>query len=331
MKEIVRHLTRLGRRTPKLLNPGLSREAIARATAKLPFALPPEVVALYEAFDGTRTDTKALLRDMWLFPGYILLSLEDAVEAYRLMRRARGWKPSWFPVFADDAGSYYAVACEKSARARGVVGFLHGEPDPEVEYGSLETMLATIAACLAKGAFYSKGKDFEIDDVKHAAIARLLNPGVPFWVEADERAAQDERDERASQLESEGYRLLTKQRKPHEALAAYEEAMDLGDQGPSFYVNALFALNSANAKKKLDPSRMRRMVERVLARKRLHGDTYWNAACTWIVLGEVDECIACLRSAKKRGADMKKVLADRDFKPLANDPRFLALKRASSR
>ena len=103
--------------------------------------------------------------------------------------------------------------------------------------------------------------------------------------------------------------------------------MDLGDQGPSFYVNALFALNSANAKKKLDPSRMRRMVERILARKRLHADTYWNAACSWIALGEVEECFACLRQAKKRGADMKKVLADSDFVPLAKDARFLALKR----
>jgi hypothetical protein len=130
------------------------------------------------------------------------------------------------------------------------------------------------------------------------------------------------------ELTSEAWRLL-QGKKPHEALALYEKGLDAHEFDPSFYVNALFALNLAHEKRPLAPAHVRRVLERVMSRRRLHADTFWNAACTCVALGDVDRAIEHLRTAKRRGVNMKKCLADKAFKPLAGDARFIALRRAA--
>lgn len=328
LSAIVSHLTRLRRPAAGLLQPGLSREAIAKIESKLPFELAPELVALYSAMNGTRARTGDVLDDLHFFPGFYLLSLEDAATEYRRMRRSRQWKPSWFPVFANDAGDYYAVPCGREA-SQGVIGFIRGEPEQEVEYVSLDAMLRTIVECFAKGAFFVKGKGFEIDDEKHSRIAKRLNPGLAVWEEQELELARAEMDARGEKLALDAHRLLVK-KKPSEALALYEEAMDLREHHQSFYVNALYALTAANAKRRLDPMRMRRMLDKVLSRRRLHPDTFLNAAFAWIALGDAEKCIECLRKAKSRGVDLREHLRDEALAPLAGDKRFLALGRARS-
>jgi hypothetical protein len=231
-------------------------------------------------------------------------------------------------VFADNAGDYYAVRCARGA-SRGVIGFLRGEPKQPVEYVSLDAMLKTLAACFANGAFFVKRKDFEIDDEKHRRVARRLNPGLSAWDEEEEDPEEAKRARRW-ELATRAHRTLLREKKPLQALGLYEKAMDLGEYHQSFYVNALYALTTANAKRRLAPKRIRRTLERILSRKRLHPDTFLNAAFAWIALGDKDRCIEFLRKAKSRGVDLRKYLRDKELRPLADDKRFLALQRALS-
>jgi hypothetical protein len=323
---IVSHLTRLRRPIAGMLQPPLAPERIAKLTRPLPFPLGRELLALYSVTNGTPVTHRRPLSDVWIFPGYYLLSLEEAIAEYRSMRRAPQWEATWFPVLADNAGDYYVVGCGRGA-SRGVRNFLRGEPEHDVEYTSISAMLETFAECFAKGAFFVRRGALDVDDDAHARIARRLNPGLAAMHEEKDHEA--EQSARGRELADRAQRLLLRDKKPLAALAAYEKAMGVRDFDPSFYVNALYALNLANAKRRLDRARVRRVLERVLSRRNLHPDTFWNAACTWIALGETDACIGALREAKRRGVDMRKCLADTEFAPLAGDPRFIALKRAS--
>ena len=154
---IVAHLARLRLPSARLLQPGLSRKAIAKVEETLPFKLTPELVTLYRVANGTRVNGRPRLDEVELFPGYSLLSLEDAVRERKRRAGSSQWKKSWFPVFANNAGDYYVVSC--GAGPRRVVGFLRGEPEQLVEYASLRAMFATIAECFAKGAFFVKKRE----------------------------------------------------------------------------------------------------------------------------------------------------------------------------
>jgi hypothetical protein len=84
--------------------PGLSRRVILDRTAKLPFKLPEEVVALYEWSDGHGSIT----------PGKWFMPLEDSVQSYQRQldwqrqeapheegRRWDDWSEDWFPLFSN--------------------------------------------------------------------------------------------------------------------------------------------------------------------------------------------------------------------------------------
>jgi hypothetical protein len=54
--------------------------------------------------------------------------------------------------------------------------------------------------------------------------------------------------------------------------------------------------------------------------------TLYNVACTYSLLGRIDEAIHTLTRAVQKGYTHKEwIQNDSDFKPLHNDPRFQAL------
>jgi hypothetical protein len=189
-----------------------------------------------------------------------LLSLEDAVSEYRKMRRASQWKKGWFPFFANGAGDYYVVSCAPAAR--GVIGFLRGEPDQPVEYASVTAMFATLATCFDEGALYTKKRDFIIDDEKHSHIAIALNPGVALWEQEQAEEAEAGRDAEAAEMAVKGSNLLLKKRNVLEALALLEKALAVPDQQQFAYVNALSAVILASEKGlRVEPERIRRLID----------------------------------------------------------------------
>jgi hypothetical protein len=184
LDEVVRHLGRL-RRTATLqaLQPSLTPQEVSQAEANLPFVLTEEVRALYRWRNGTRAETGDILSDLWFFPGYYLFSLDEAVQTFRERRLAPQWRKGWFPFFGNGAGDFYVVHCtRKAADAAPVIGFLHGEPEQDVEYLDVLRMIETLAECYAQGAFFvTPDGRLEMDDDTHRRIARQNNPGVDAW------------------------------------------------------------------------------------------------------------------------------------------------------
>jgi cell wall assembly regulator SMI1 len=133
--------------------------------------------------DGTAAAEGESLNTLTFFPGFYFPSLEEAVQIYHERKDSPQWRGGWFPVFADGAGDFYIVPCESTRKdSAGVIGFIHGEPDQPVEYESLTTMLQTIAACYAQGAFFVDDDGcLEIDDDAHHRIANRFNPEIPEW------------------------------------------------------------------------------------------------------------------------------------------------------
>jgi tetratricopeptide (TPR) repeat protein len=326
---IVAALKRLRRPAARLLQPGKSDAAIAEVAALLPFKLTKELVELFRTTNGTDAKQGSTLDDLSFFPGYYLLSLEDAVSEYRKVKRERQWKKGWFPFFANGAGDYYVVSCEPATQ--GVIGFLRGEPDQPVEYASVTAMFATLAKCFEEGAFYTKKREFEIDDDKHRHIAMSLNPGVALWEQEAAEEAEAARDAEAAAMAVEASKFVLKKRNALEALALFEKALAVPDQQGFAYVNALCAVTlAAEQGLKVEPERIRRLLDVCLAQKDLHGDGHFNAALCFMILGEPDRAIASLKQAKRKGLKLKAHLADPLLVPLTTDKRFMALVKASN-
>lgn len=142
-----------------------------------------EVVDLYDWRGGTLAAPGTPLDDIHFFPGFYLLELEDAIRDYVGFRDDPRWRPDWLPVFANGGGDFY-VADLASARsgAAPMIGFMVGGPEHLVEYESLRGMIATIAECYEKGAYFVDDRGYlEVDDQLHATIARRHNPSVELW------------------------------------------------------------------------------------------------------------------------------------------------------
>lgn len=183
LDRIVAHLRRLGRGSPDRLQQGLSQQEIVLWESQLPFALNRELFALYQWRDGTKADEDDLLEDLYFFPGFYFLSMEEAVKIFKDREDSPQWSEGWFPVFADGGGDFYIVPCAtKKVDKSEVIGFIHGEPEQIAEYESVSSMIETLEICFTEGAFFIENDDtMEIDDEKHREIANRINPGISEW------------------------------------------------------------------------------------------------------------------------------------------------------
>lgn len=183
MDGVVAHLQRLGRSVPSLLQTPLSGAELQVWAAKFPFTLTREIEVIYSWRNGTRALEDDLLESLYLFPGFYLLSIEEAYQTYLERKDAPQWRKGWFPLFADGAGDFYILPCgRKKADSSVVIGLLHGEPEQIAEYESLTAMAATLEAAFARGAFYIDQDDsMEVDDDMYGRIAHKFNPGIPEW------------------------------------------------------------------------------------------------------------------------------------------------------
>ncbi|MEX1365613.1 MAG: SMI1/KNR4 family protein [Nannocystaceae bacterium] len=183
LERIAARLSNAGREVASKLQTGLSAREIASWEARLPFLLTREIEALFQWRNGTNVVEGDLLGHAYFFPGYYLLSIEEAVETYEERRGTQQWKDEWFPVCADGGGDFYVVPCSgDKLDVAPVIGFLHGEPEQTVDYESLSAMMQTIEACYAEGAFFvDDDGELEVDDDKHQEIAHRFNPEVEEW------------------------------------------------------------------------------------------------------------------------------------------------------
>ena len=174
---------RLGRDTLlRALRPGLGAPELDRSLRDAGVPDDALVRSLFRWHDGVDTDG-AVLGDLWLFPGFYPLSLEDALLHAEAFRSHPRWGADSLPVFADGGGDFYVVDLG-DGREGAVRRFRMDEWDQPVEFANLADMVRTVATAFDDGVYHVEDEGWlEMDDAAFAGLARRLNPGVRHWAE----------------------------------------------------------------------------------------------------------------------------------------------------
>lgn len=166
-----------GRKVVDLLQPGLTAQMVT--AQKVPFVLNADVVLLYTWRNGTRVSQEYILNDHYFTPGYYLMSLDDALDAYNSLIANTDWQKCWFPILTSGGGDYYGV---DHAQQGHVIHYIRGYPYHPVKYLSITTMMQTVSQCYECGAYSLDDNGFfKINTDAERKIARRLNPGLNYW------------------------------------------------------------------------------------------------------------------------------------------------------
>src|SRR5690606_170850 len=86
----------------KFLVPGVS-EAHEYFDSEV-IQLPQQLSELYSLCGGSCISQASKLEDVYIFPGYYMLHLEDTKRLFEEMQRCSSWKHTWIPLFSSGAG-----------------------------------------------------------------------------------------------------------------------------------------------------------------------------------------------------------------------------------
>ena len=162
------------------LQVGLSAETVRSFLESVGFSSMIEVEALYKWKNGTST-AGMTLDDITLFPGFYLLSIEDAIANYRTFVTDPRWRTEWLPLFANGGGDFYVLDL-RSSLAGQVRHFRIDESDHPVEFASLAAMLTTLAVAFERGIFFVDANGYlEMNDLDFGTLAAELNNDVDWW------------------------------------------------------------------------------------------------------------------------------------------------------
>ena len=183
LNEIEKSLQQLDHLCVDHLNPGISSQQIQELFEKIPLHPTQDLHALYTWRNGSKDCEGITLGELAFFPGFYLMSLEESIQTYLELRERNGWDKFWFPIFASGGGDFYAMNLAPEAQ-----GQIHGvyvyEEEPQVEYQSLESMLATLKACYEQGIIFRNEQGYlDMDYREHAEIAHDINPDLKIWIE----------------------------------------------------------------------------------------------------------------------------------------------------
>lgn len=182
LSRIERALRKLGRSTLlTALRPGAPADRTRAVLEAVGLSSDQQIETLYHWRDGTRTQGIGSIDDIHMFPGFYLLSAEDAVANYRAFVADARWSRSWLPIFANGGGDFYVVDVGEEAQGR-VRHFRIDETDHPVEFPSLEAMVATLAEGFDRRVFFVDSAGFlEMDDLAFGSLAAETNPEIPWW------------------------------------------------------------------------------------------------------------------------------------------------------
>lgn len=165
------------------LRQGLSNEIVRSGLASAGLLATPEFERLYAWRDGTSI-AGATLDDIHLFPGFYLLSLEDALLHYRDYVACERWRRGWIPIFANGGGDFYVVVLTRDGNGSIRHSWIE-ETDHPVEFSSLKSMFNTLAQGFARDVFFVDNSSgyLEMDDNVFFELAKELNADVGYWRE----------------------------------------------------------------------------------------------------------------------------------------------------
>ena len=183
LNEIEKCLQQLHHSCVDHLNTGISSQQIQELFEKIPLQPTQDLRALYTWRNGSEDSEGITLGELAFFPGFYLMSLEESIQTYLELRERNGWDKFWFPIFASGGGDFYAMILATEGQGQ-ILGFYVFEEEAQVEYRSLESMLATLKACYEQGIIFRNEQGcLDMDYRKHAEIAHDINPDLKIWIE----------------------------------------------------------------------------------------------------------------------------------------------------
>jgi hypothetical protein len=176
-------LVELDLRVVQLLQPGLSQEAVEGELTLRRLTASEEYVTLYGWRNGTDATTSAVLGDLWVVPGFYVLSIEDALSNYDTFIADDRWDPAWLPILANGGGDFLAAQLPSNNAIGGYVRHFRIEDDEHpVEYHSISDMFATFVAAYERDVFFVDGDgNLDMDDGAYSLLASGMNPDVGWW------------------------------------------------------------------------------------------------------------------------------------------------------
>lgn len=151
--DAVRHeLERLGRSVVELFEPGLAPEQVRERLD----GAPDELVEWFGWADGTRAEEDQTVDEASFIPGYVLISLAEALEFRDEVEVESDGDEEWLPLLVSPAGDFYAVAWTSHEGVVQVWSYVEGA-DGQADYPDLARMLRTFVESYRTGAF-------EVDD-----------------------------------------------------------------------------------------------------------------------------------------------------------------------
>lgn len=95
--------------------PGLPETEIKARAAQHAFDLAEEAISLYATVNGSTRDDQCPMHDLWVFPNYYMLDLDEALLTARyLLDNDPAWLPGWLPVFSSGGAAF--VLCDERGR-----------------------------------------------------------------------------------------------------------------------------------------------------------------------------------------------------------------------
>lgn len=175
-------LKHLGRQTLlRFLQEGVSAETVQNSLEAVGLGATPELESLYAWRNGTAISGGVMLDDIHLFPGFYMLSIEDATANYGAFVTDPRWEQGWLPILANGGGDFYVLDLG-SRSAQPVRHFRIEEATHPIEFASLEKMLVTLSSAFDRNIFYVDHNGYlEMDDLAFGALAAELNPEVEWW------------------------------------------------------------------------------------------------------------------------------------------------------
>lgn len=163
------------------LRKGLAAEAVRSRLSAAGLTSSGEIESLYGWRNGTSTDGVAAVDDIHLFPGFYLLSLEDALANHRAFASDPRWKAAWLPILTNGGGDFYVLDLSSSAD-HPVRHFRIDESEHPIEVGSLRALLMTVATAFDRGVIFVDPSGYlEMDDLVFGELAAELNPDIGWW------------------------------------------------------------------------------------------------------------------------------------------------------
>ena len=167
--------------------PGVAPEEVRARLQCFGFGSLDDLESLLEWHDGLDCDGTVAMGDIWMIPGFYLMSLDEAAFEYEQIQGFHDdrWDPCWWPVFENSGGDFIVVALPPDGDG-GVYYFFNEATEWPKIFESLADMMATVAAGFDQGIFIVSSDDGAICDRNLEDLLQLgamMNPSVGCWTD----------------------------------------------------------------------------------------------------------------------------------------------------